>query len=87
LPDPQVIHAHSDFQAFITITAERINASEGIVEKAHDYLRPGTSGAFLLSEPLLGELKRAYEETSIFYGSKPDFSAVIDRIKARCDQF
>lgn len=82
--------------------ADRLNADEhkeiktsiiavdkelGQFDSAHNYEQPGTSEAFDPPQALLGELKRANEKASIFYGERPNFVGMMDRIKSMRDKF
>jgi predicted nucleotidyltransferase component of viral defense system len=56
-------------------------------DSEHDYNRPGLSEAFNPSSKLMSDLEKAYDESSIYYGDKPSFAAVMERIGKMRDKF
>ena len=56
-------------------------------DKNHNYEQPGLSEAFSLKSELFNELNQAYNASPIFYGEKPTFKQIIDKINSDRERF
>ena len=56
-------------------------------DKNHNYEQPGLSDAFSPKPDLLRELSQAYNASPIFYGEKPTFKEIIDKITSDKERF